>query len=180
MCESLVKNLWRCGFCDLLMTTDPRNKPHDKHMLEFEESLTGWISWVIRDSGQVASDPRNSLPDCFLSVPFSILYQYYVNPHYPQNVTRKSIHKKLLRAKTLAKHLRVRNCLPTILYIISLEFPFTLTSPFTYPWEVLSLNTFFTHSESLQQNVFLLTKISEEIFFVAKNIALVTKYEFCH
>ena len=32
----------------------------------------------------------------------------------------------------------------------------------------------------LQQNVFLVTKISEEIFFVAKNIALVTKYEFCH
>ena len=32
----------------------------------------------------------------------------------------------------------------------------------------------------LQQNVFLVTKISEEIFFVAKNTALVTKYEFRH
>ena len=31
-------------------------------------------------------------------------------------------------------------------------------------------------SISLQQNVFLVTKISEEIFFVAKSIALVTKY----
>ena len=31
---------------------------------------------------------------------------------------------------------------------------------------------------TLQQNVFLVTKISEEIFFVAKNTALVTKYEF--
>ena len=31
---------------------------------------------------------------------------------------------------------------------------------------------------SLQQNVFLATKISEEIFFVAKNIALVTKFIF--
>ena len=31
---------------------------------------------------------------------------------------------------------------------------------------------------TLQQNVFLATKISEEIFFVAKNTALVTKYEF--
>ena len=32
----------------------------------------------------------------------------------------------------------------------------------------------------LQQNVFLVTKISEEIFFVAKNTTLVTKYEFRH
>ena len=32
----------------------------------------------------------------------------------------------------------------------------------------------------LQQNVFLVTKISEEIFFVTKNTALVTKYEFHH
>ena len=30
----------------------------------------------------------------------------------------------------------------------------------------------------LQQNVFLVTKISEEIFFVAKNTDLATKYEF--
>ena len=33
---------------------------------------------------------------------------------------------------------------------------------------------------TLQQNVFLVTKISEEIFFVAKNTALVMKYEFRH
>ena len=33
---------------------------------------------------------------------------------------------------------------------------------------------------TLQQNVFLVTKISEEIFFVTKNTALVTKYEFRH
>ena len=33
---------------------------------------------------------------------------------------------------------------------------------------------------SLQQNVFLVTKISGEIFFVTKNTALVTKYEFRH
>ena len=32
----------------------------------------------------------------------------------------------------------------------------------------------------LQQNVFLATKISDEIFFVAKNTAIVTKDEFYH
>ena len=39
---------------------------------------------------------------------------------------------------------------------------------------------FFIEYATLQQNVFLLTKISEEIFFVTKNTALVTKYEFRH
>ena len=39
------------------------------------------------------------------------------------------------------------------------------------------LSILLTHS--LQQNVFLVTKISEEIFFVAKNTALAMKYEFC-
>ena len=34
--------------------------------------------------------------------------------------------------------------------------------------------------ETLQQNVFLVTKISEEIFFVSKNTVLATKYEFPH
>ena len=64
--------------------------------------------------------------------------------HYSWNVMRtRNIHKKILRAK----HLRVRDCLPTILYIISLEFPFTPTSPSTHPWEVLSPNTYLTHSE---------------------------------
>ena len=33
---------------------------------------------------------------------------------------------------------------------------------------------------TLQQNVFLATKISDEIFFIAKNTALATKYEFHH
>ena len=39
---------------------------------------------------------------------------------------------------------------------------------------------FYLTCYALQQNVFLVTKISEEIFFVVKNTALVTKYEFRH
>ena len=128
--------------CHCLATNDPRNKPCEKHMLEFEKSMTGWISRVIRDSSPVTSDWRNSLPDCFLSVTFPILYQHYINPHYPRNIRRRrSIHKKILREKTLAKHLIIRDCLPTILYIISLKFPFTPTSPSTHPGKVLSPNT---------------------------------------
>ena len=33
---------------------------------------------------------------------------------------------------------------------------------------------------SIQQTVFLVMKVSEEIFFIAKNTALATKYEFRH
>ena len=29
----------------------PTKRPHEKHMLEFEESLPSWISQVIRESG---------------------------------------------------------------------------------------------------------------------------------
>ena len=42
------------------------------------------------------------------------------------------------------------------------------------------LYVFNRHVKSLQQNVFLAMNISEEIFFVAKNTALVMKYEFRH
>ena len=44
----------------------------------------------------------------------------------------------------------------------------------------INLFNIFLLDVTLQQNVFLVTKISEEIFFVAKNTALVTKYEFRH
>ena len=39
---------------------------------------------------------------------------------------------------------------------------------------------FIEKRKTLQQNVFLVTKISEEIFFVTKNTALVTKFIFRH
>ena len=102
----------------------------------------------LRNLSQVVSDPRNSLLDYISVCLFSFLYQHFINPHYPWNVRRtRIILKKLLREKTLAKHLRVRGCLPTILYIISLELPFTPTSSSTYHWEVLSSNTYLTNSE---------------------------------
>ena len=93
VCESLVKNLGRNGFHNLirdwLTTADSQNKPYKKHMLEFEESLKGWFSQVARDSGQVASDPQNALPVAFWVVTFLILYQHYINPYYPRNVKRR-------------------------------------------------------------------------------------------
>ena len=65
VCESLVKIMISRLACDWLMSANPQNRLHEKHMLEFKESLTGWISRVIRDLSQVASDLRNSLPDYF-------------------------------------------------------------------------------------------------------------------
>ena len=79
---------------------------------------------------------------------FSFLYQYYINSHYPRNVSRtRSLYKKLSREKTLAKNLKVRDCLPMILYIISLKVSITPTSPSKYSWEVLNSNTYLTHSK---------------------------------
>ena len=78
-------------------------------------------------------------------VPLPTLYK----PSLPTKCKRRtrSIHKKLLREKTLAKHLWVRDCLPTILYIIFLEFHFTPTSPSTHPWVFIISNTYLIHSE---------------------------------
>ena len=45
---------------------------------------------------------------------------------------------------------------------------------------VLNFQALQRRSSTLQQNVFLVMKISEEIFFVTKNTTLVTKYEFRH
>ena len=59
----------------------------------------------------------------------------------------RSFYKGTFERETLAIHLRVRDCSPTIIYTISLKFSFTPTSPSTHPWEVLSPNTYLTHSE---------------------------------
>ena len=73
-----------------LAIDDPQNKSCEKHMLEFEESLIGWISQVTRNSSQVASDSRLKLV-AFWSVTFLILYQHYINPDLPRNVRRRMI-----------------------------------------------------------------------------------------
>ena len=134
-------------------------------MLEFEESLIGWISRVTYDSGHVTSDLRNSLPVNFWSVTFSILYQHYINSHYPRNIRRRgSIFWRNFWKKNLNQTLeRLRLFLLTIFYIISLKFSSTLTSPFTHPWEVLSPNTYLTHSECWEKFWCLLEVLEEAI-----------------
>ena len=68
------------------------------------------------DSDQVMSDLQSSLPEPFWNVFFSFLYQHYISPHYPRNCM------KTFREKTLAIHLRVKVCIPIIIYTISLSF----------------------------------------------------------
>ena len=132
--------------CDWLVSANMQNKLSEKHMLKFEESLTGWISQVTRDLGQAVSDLQNSLPVAFWSVTFFILYQHYINPHYPRNV--RSIFWRNFCERNPSQTLESqRFFLPTILYIISLKFPSSPTSPFTHPWEVLSLDICLTYSE---------------------------------
>ena len=74
----------------------------------------------LHNSSQVAIDQWNSRPKPFWNVFFSFLYRHYVSSHYPQNC------KELLREKTLAIHLRVKDSKPTIIYTISLSCPLLL------------------------------------------------------
>ena len=66
-----------------------------------------------------------------------------------------------------------------ILYMLSPLLEPT-SSPLPKNYQLGGGNIANKYKISLQQNVFLAMKISEEIFFIAKNTALVTKYEFLH
>ena len=65
MCKRLV------NFCEdeefvTSSRVPTRKRPRDKHMLEFEESLCqAGFRELLRDSGQVTSDSRNSLLGAF-------------------------------------------------------------------------------------------------------------------
>ena len=119
--EEFTTNSWLSHECQ------PAKRPREKHILEFEKSLLGWISQVIYDSGQHASDPQNSLPDVFKCA-FSHTFTNTIQTLITHEIVRRtrSFSKKHLREKILAKHLRVRDCLPIIIYIISLKFPLLL------------------------------------------------------
>ena len=49
--EEFVKKWFLRLTRDWLVTIELLNKPREKHILEFEESMTGCISRVTRDSG---------------------------------------------------------------------------------------------------------------------------------
>ena len=81
------------------MSANPRNRPREKHMLEFEEFLTSWILRVIRDSSKVASDLRNSLPnyfDCSFSHTFTDII-YTLITHEIVKVNKESLQETFER-----------------------------------------------------------------------------------
>ena len=114
------EDLWRILSSRLACKWTTLERPHEKHMLESEQFSTSCMSRVTLQLNQVTSDPLNLLPKPFWNVFFSFLHQHHIKPHYPQNC------KELLREKTLAIHLRVRDCKPTIIYTISLSCPLLL------------------------------------------------------
>ena len=59
--------------------------------------------------------------------------------------------------------MRVRDCIPTIIYTIFLKFSFTPTSPSTHAWEVLSLNTYLTQSECWEKFWYIWEALEEVI-----------------
>ena len=77
--------------------------------------------------------PQNSLPDVFKCA-FSHTFTNTIQTLITHEIVRRtrSFSKKNLREKILAKHLRVRDCLPTIIYTISLKFPLLLPLHFHF------------------------------------------------
>ena len=96
--------------------------------------MPGWISRVtswLRPSHEWLA---KLTAWTFWNVFFSFLYQHYISPLYPQNS------KEILREKTLAIHMRVRDCKPIIIYTISLSFPLHL------PLQLQILETFLAQT----------------------------------
>ena len=72
------------------------------------------------------------------------LYPHCISPHYPQNSNKNNVS---FREKTLEIHLRVKDCIPKILYTFLLVFLTLFPLQFHILWEVLSPSTNHTHSE---------------------------------
>ena len=113
--------------------------------------------WRVHDKQDFASDSRLG-PSYEWPAKFTVwlLFEFdfshslltLYKPSLPMKCKKKKEYlQETFERETLAKHLRVRDCLPTILYIIFLKFQFTSTSPTTHPWEVLNPNTYHTYFE---------------------------------
>ena len=119
-CESLVKICEESEFA----TSSWVDQPVKGHVRSTCKNLISFCYAVfcesLRNSSQVVSDPRNSLLEPFWNVFFLFIYQHYIRSHYPQYC------KEFFREKTVAIHLRVRDCKPTIIYTNFLSFPLLL------------------------------------------------------
>ena len=107
---------------------------------------------------------RETLCWMILSVHFHIPLPILYKPSLPMKIVRtRSFSKKLLREKTIAKHLRVRDCIPTIIYTIFSKVSFTPTSLSTHLWEVLSPNTYLTQFECWEKFWYIWEALKEAI-----------------
>ena len=118
-------------------------RPCKKHMLEFEKSLCQakfHESFATQAKSQVT---RKTLFLDDLKCAFSHTFTNTIQTLITYEIVTKSFFKKLLKEKTLAKHLRVKDCIPTIIYTISLKFPLLL------PFHLHILQRFLTQTLTL-------------------------------
>ena len=116
-CESLVKIYEEKWSSRLAHEWTTRERLHEKHMLESKQSFARLYfgrhfttlptrEWLAKLSAWM-----------ILKSVFLISLHIHMSIHYPRTC------KETFREKILAIHLRVRDCKPTIIYIISLSFP---------------------------------------------------------
>ena len=122
-CESLVKICEDSEVCDLLAIGTRVDNPRKAMWEVHAGSWTNLCQAGFRDSLRNLANSRVTHETLCLddfNCAFLISLPTLNKPHYPWNC------KETFREKTLAIHLRVRDCKPTIIYTISLSFPLLL------------------------------------------------------
>ena len=101
-----------------------RERPCEKHMLEFEESI---CQAKFHESFATQAKSRVTRETLFLDdFECAFSHTFTIQTLITYEIVTKSFFKKLLKEKTLAKYLRVKDCIPIIIYTISLKFPLLL------------------------------------------------------
>ena len=145
-CENLVKN---CEYKtsrnlsrDWLANGAACERSREAHMLEVQRSQCQRHLTSVSQLGQLMTWLVRCFASLFCVCLFLFLYPHYISPHYPRNCNKKN---DSFREKTLEIHLRVRDCIPTILYTFLLVFLTLFCLQFHILWEVLSPNTNHTY-----------------------------------
>ena len=111
------EELWRQWSLRLAHKWTTCERSCEKHMQELEQSFAKlyFTSHFATQAKSIVTHETLYLK--LFKVFFSHFFTNTISPYYPQNC------KETFREKTLAIHLRVRDCKPTIIYTLSLSFP---------------------------------------------------------
>ena len=129
---------------DWLASGANRKRSCEEHMLEVQRSQCQRHLRSVSRLGQLTTWLKRCTASLFYVCLSLFLYLHYISPHYSRNCNKNN---ESFKEKTLEIHLRVRDCIPTILYTFLWVFLILFPLQFHILWEVLCPNTNHTHSE---------------------------------